>query len=135
VDAVISRLSSARRIAMLAASALALAGCAEVTTWSTIERPDGRASAITEQSNGGATTSFGYSVYVQAKAQGASRSRVLNMDRGGPPAVTWREDGSLSLTVTCGDIYSFSNFVWIKVGGDFEKIPVSLYDGGPCPRR
>lgn len=122
-----------RPIAFSTMAAMSSACSAEVVQLVEVDRPDGRASAIVERTNAGATVSFSYSVYVREKGSKAEPQEVLRMDKGDVPKVVWLEDGSLSIAAPCGQIYYFTNFSTLRAAEiDFEKVPVKLQNAGLC---
>ncbi len=123
-----------RTMILAPACVIVLAACdVEIETVTTIDRPDGQASAIIEQVDGNATVSRSYRVYIQGSADGARPDEVLRMDKGPQPRLVWLESGSLQVEVDCGQIYNFTNFSFLRNEDDFERVSVKLLNGEPCP--
>jgi hypothetical protein len=101
-----------------------------------IERPGGGVAAIsTRVSDGGATVSTVYHVYLQKTQNPAQAVEVLDFDKGDPPKLSWVDSTGLLLTVPCGQIHHFSNFADVWSGNDsthYDQIVVMLDNRGVC---
>jgi hypothetical protein len=120
-------------IALPLSVCIGLGACgAKTTTINTVDRADAKASAIVEKVEGDATVSTVHLVSILGKSNGEKPVEVLKMDKGDAPQVVWLEDGSLSIAVPCGQIYSFKNFTVLQSENSFEKVSVRLQNDGLC---
>jgi hypothetical protein len=122
--------------ALICSCALFLSSCRETNlpkgkVLSRVISPDGHAIAIITLTEGPATVSDGYRVYVSGTSSDRLIAEVLRMDKGNTPRVVWSNAG-LRIEAKCGQIYHFSNFAVIETTAGVQKLPLHLENDGLC---
>ena len=91
-----------------------------------VKSPDGEVDAVLMKSDGGATTSFSYSLFLLPK--GTSRKKLsldysqLIADRAESLKITWIENKILQIDCKSARIFRFSNFWQSKEIQDYRYI-------------
>ncbi len=98
-----------------------------------MRRPGGGATAILTRTNEGATTSYGYRVYLQADEDGRIIEAFRADKTNAAPLIVWEEPDRLSISAPCGQIYRYSNFSVIpNASKGWDKIYIALDNKGLC---
>jgi hypothetical protein len=91
-----------------------------------VKSPDGEVSAVLMESNGGATTSFGYDLFIipkdVAKVELSPEYSKFRADRTRDLKITWIENKILQIDCKSARIFSFSNFWQSKNVQDYQYL-------------
>lgn len=112
-------------VALVGAAVLLISACGLVFPVERVERsrvasPDGRVEAVVVRTNAGATTSYGYNVYiVPAGGKPEEKRELLNADglSEGELRVAWTAPRVLQISVGDARIYHYKNF-WMSADVD-----------------
>jgi len=97
-----------------------------------VVRPGGGAEAvITDTTNGGATISNSYRVYVKQIGEDKNPDDVLRAYRSYPPTVRWMDKRTLIVSLPCGEVDKFVNAAYLDEQHQFEMIFVKLENNKP----
>ncbi len=89
--------------------------------------------AILTETNGGATTSYGYHVYLEQDSRGMIEEVFLGDDADKRPAIRWENANTLVVVIPCGRIFHYQNtFSAYNSETDYKTIHVGLKNSGLC---
>lgn len=121
-------------LSCFALSACAAFGSVSGEVISHMRSPNGLVDAvITKSTDGGATVSTVFRVYLITTSNSASY-QILKVERPSMGVVTtWKDDHHLAIDMPCGQIFSYTNFLDLMSKGNLVyQVSINLKNTGLC---